>query len=158
MRRPLIAAALLSPLLFAACGPNPGELEPGLRDMLRDFGRSIIVNDKEKIISYVLPSAGQRENPVGAKDLDTAEGRERIMEGNRRWCRKTFKDAGIVEEKDLETFLQALRIGISGRDAMVTFEIAAEGRRAAEIVTFRMTLTERGWRVFDYYREMKGMR
>ncbi len=151
----LAASVLLSFLSLPGCGGNPKELEPGLRTMLQDFGKAVVTKNEDMIDVFLLPSAGQRDNPIGAKDLDNPEGRKKIVEGNRRWVRKAFKDGGILEEKDVATFLQAVQIAISNKDAMVNYEIAAEGRRAAEIVTFRCTLTDKGWRIFDYYRELK---
>ncbi len=156
MRRLAIAASvLLASLSLSGCGPNPKELEPGLRTMLHDFAKAVVTKNDEQINFYVLPQAGQTGNPVGAKDLDSAEGRKLIVEGNRRWVRKAFKDAGLTEEKDVDSFLHAIQISIAAKDAMVTYEIAAEQRRAAEIVTFRITLTDKGWRIFDMYRELK---
>lgn len=95
---------------------------------------------------------------MAAKDADTPEGREALYEANRRWIRGCFRDAGIQAEADIETFMQAIRFNIDGKNAWVTFEIAAEGRRIAEIVTFRLTHTEKGWRMFQYGREMKRSR
>lgn len=150
-----VASILLASLGLCACGQNSKELEPGLRTMLQDFAKAVVTKNDDKINSYVMPQAGQRDNPVGAKDLDDPEGRKRIIEGNRKWMRRAFKDAGILEEKDVDAFLQAVRMNIVDKNAMVTYEIAAEQRRAAEEVTFRLTLTDKGWRIFDYYREMK---
>jgi hypothetical protein len=156
MRRLAIAVSvLLGALSLSGCGPNPKELEPGLRTMLQDFAKAVVTKNDEKINMYVLAQAGQTGNPVGAKDLDDPEGRKRIIEGNRKWVRKAFKDAGLTEEKDVDVFMQAIHMNISAKDAMVTYEIAAEQRRVAETVTFRLTLTDKGWRILDYYREMK---
>jgi len=116
------------------------------------------VNDKPTIQSFILVDAGCRGNPMDAADAKTPEGRERLFEANRRWIRQTFRDAGIVADADIETFMGAIKFNIEGINAWVTFEIAAQGRRAAEIVTFRLTRSEKGWRMFEYGRAMKGMR
>jgi hypothetical protein len=126
--------------------------------MLRDLARAVVVNDKEAIQGYILPDAGMRNSPLAAKDAETPEGREKLYEANRKWIRACFRDAGIQAEKDIETFMGALKINMDGKNAWVTFEIAAEGRRVAEVVTYRLALTEKGWRMFDYSRLMKGMR
>jgi hypothetical protein len=153
MRR-LWTAALALAFALPACGPSPEELKPGLIEALQDLSTAVIRNDEDKLDTYVLARAGQHD-PVGAKDLDTPEGRARIQKGNRHWVRTAYKDAGIVSEKDIPTFMSALHIGISGIDAQVTFEIAGSGRRAAEIVTFNWTKTDKGWRMIDYFRDFK---
>jgi hypothetical protein len=162
MRRAWIAAsallAVLASVAASGCGPNPKELEPGLRTMLRDLAKAVVVNDKPTIQSYIIVDAGMRLSPMAAKDGDTPEGRERLHEANRKWIRGCFRDAGIQAEGDIEAFMGALRMSIDGVNAWVTFEIAAEGRRVAEVVTFRLTRTEKGWRMFEYGRQMKGMR
>jgi hypothetical protein len=162
MRRALVAAAaLLGSVALSACGPNASELEPGLKSAMRDLAKAIVVNDqasKDFVQNFVLVGAGQHGNPVGAKDADTPEGRERLHEANRRWLRKTFKDAGIDSEAQVEVFMQAIKYNIDGKNAWVRFEIAAEGRRVAETVNFRLSMNEKGWKVFAYSREMKGMR
>jgi len=157
MARSLFAAAALSAVLLVGCGGNKTEAEPEIRSMLRDFAQAVVTKDDARINGYILPVAGQTGSPVGAQDLNTAEGKAKIIEGNRRWVRSTFKEAGILEEKDIEVFLQATKLYISDRkNAEAKFEIAAQGRRAAEIVTLRLTKIEQGWRIADYFRDMKG--
>jgi hypothetical protein len=154
MRR-LLLAALLALSAAPGCGPNPKELEPGLRNMFKDFAKAVVAKDNDRINGYVLPRAGQTGNPVGAKDLDDPAKRLLIIEGNRVWVRKAFKDAGIVEDKDIESLMSAITINISGINARVSFEIAAEQRRAPEIVAFLLQKTEKGWVIYDFEREMK---
>jgi hypothetical protein len=156
MRSAWSAAVLLAALSVPGCGSDSKEMEPGLRVMFRDFAQAVVKKEDEKINSFVLPRAGQRDNPVGAKEIDNPEGRKLIVEGNRRWVRKAFKDAGILEEKDVESLMSALIIRISGNNARVSFEIAAEQRRAPEVVAFLLQKTpDKGWLIYDYEREMK---
>ena len=156
MARSLFAAAALSAALLAGCGGSKTEAEPEIRAMLRDFAIAVVKKDDARINGYVLPTAGQYGSPVGAKQLDTPEGKAVVIEGNRRWMRSTFKEAGILSEADIDAFMQATKLYIGDRkNAEAKFEIAAQGRRAAEIVTFRLTKTEQGWRVHDYARDMK---
>jgi hypothetical protein len=160
MRRAWIAAALLaaSSLALAACGSSSSELEPGLKAALRDLAKAVVVNDKPTIQSFIQVGAGCVGNPMDAADATTPEGRERLYEANRRWIRQTFRDAGIAEEKDIETFMGAIKFNIDGKNAWVNFEIAGVGRRTAEVVTFRLQHGEKGWTMFEYSRLMKGMR
>jgi len=161
MRRDWLAAAALSlcaAVSVAGCGPDPKELEPSLKEALRDLAKAVVVNDKPTIQKYIKDDAGMRGSPMAAKDAETPEGRDRLYESNRKWIRACFRDSGIKEEKDIETFMQAIKMSIDGKNAWVNFEIAAEGRRVAEIVTFRLTKTEKGWLMFEYGRLMKGMR
>lgn len=159
MRRAWIAVAAVAAMFAAAgCGPDPRELEPGMKAMLRDLAKAVVVNDKPTIQNLILVDAGCRGNPMDAADAKTPEGRERLIEANRRWIRQTFKDAGIAAEADVETFMGAIKFSIDGINAWVKFEIAAQGRRAAEEVVFRLTKSENGWRMFEYSRGMKGMR
>jgi hypothetical protein len=159
MRRfPLAAALYAACALLAACGPNPRELEPGLKDALRDLAKATVANDQDRIIKYFFPDSGLINDPVGAKETNTPEGREKANESNRRWIRRLFKDSGIEKEVDVDRFCQALKYDIQPPNASVFFEIAAEGRRQAEVVTIRMTRTPEGWRVFQYERELKSMR
>ncbi len=160
MRRAWLAAAVLLAATAAAagCGPSAKELEPGLKAMLRELAKAVVANDKPVIQQFILVDAGMAGSPMAAKDADTPEGREALYEANRRWIRLCFRDAGIQADADVETFMNAIRFSIDGINAWVTFEIAAEGRRAAEIVTWRLTRTEKGWRMFQYERKMKGMR
>lgn len=161
MRRAWIAAAAAAFALFAVtavpgCGADPREQEPGLKAMLRDLAKAVVANDKPTIQNFIIVTAGMRGSPMAAKDADTPEGREALFEANRRWIRLCFRDAGIQAEADVEAFMQAIRFSIEGKNARVTFEIAAAGRRLAEIVTFRLTNTEKGWRVYEYGREIKN--
>lgn len=150
------AATALSAALLPGCGGNKMEAEPAIRSMLRDFATAVVTKDDARINGYVLPTAGQYGSPVGAKQLDTPEGKATVIEGNRRWIRSTFKEAGILAETDVESFMQAIKLFIGdAKNAEAKFEIAAQGRRAAEIVTFRLTKTDQGWRIFDYDRSMK---
>ena len=158
MRRAWLAAAVLLAAALPGCGPNNKEQEPALKAMLRDLARSVVVNDKPAIQQYIIVTAGMEGSPMAAKDADTPEGRESLYEANRRWIRLCFRDAGIQAEADVENFMQAIRFSIDGKNSWVTFEIAAEGRRAAEIVTWRLTNTDKGWKIFQYGRKMKGMR
>jgi hypothetical protein len=155
MRFRLAALFLAAASWLAACGPSPTELEPDLREMLRGLAKAVVVNDKEKINFYVLTRAGQAGSPLAAQQEDTPEGREKLAEGNRRSMRKIFKDAGIVAETDIPNFLAAQKLYVNGRGAKVVFEIAGEGRRAPEVVTFTCAHTEKGWLIEDYSREMK---
>jgi hypothetical protein len=157
MARSLFAAAALSAALLVGCGGNKMEAEPEIRSMLRDFAIAVVTKNDDRINMYILPTAGQYGSPVGAKQLDTPEGKAVVVEGNRRWARSTFKEAGILEEKDIDSFMQATKLFISdAKNAEAKFEIAAQGRRVAEIVTFRLTKTDQGWRVHDYSRDIKG--
>ncbi len=169
MRRLLLAAALLSSaLLPAACGgTNPKVEEPIIRSFLRDLGRAVYSNDKEKISAFVLLTAGQRGNPVGAQQADTPEGKEKIREGNRRNLRSIFLDAGILtqealkgnpvpDEQALNRFDAAVRIHVDGKNATARFDIAGTPRRLAEVVTFQLVKAENGWRMYDYERETKN--
>lgn len=160
MRRAWLAAAavLLAAAAVAGCGPSAQEQEPGLKAALRDLAKAVVANDKPTIQKYINVTAGMAGSPMAAKDADTPEGREALYEANRRWIRLCFRDAGIQTDADVETFMQAIRFSIDGKNAWVTFEIAAEGRRAAEIVTWRLSNTDKGWLMFQYERQMKGKR
>ena len=160
MRRAWLAAAavLVAAASFAGCGPNNKEQEPAFKAMLRDLARAVVANDKPTIQQFIIVTAGMEGSPMAARDADTPEGREALYEANRRWIRLCFRDAGIQAEADIETFMNAIRFNIDGKNAWVSFEIAAEGRRAAELVTWRLTNTEKGWRIFRYERAMKKMR
>ena len=159
MRRLLLAAVVvLGPALhLAGCGgPNPTVDAPLIKDTLKDFARAVVNNDKDKIRSYILPMAGLTGNPLKAKDWDTAEGRDNIIELNRRDMRKIFKDSGILAEGDVDRFIGALRIGIgSAKGAEVRFDIAGGNGQRPWVVTFRMAKVDAGWRIHDYYREMQ---
>lgn len=169
MRRLWIAAAAAAlfpcALLLAGCGGTDPKLEePQIRAFVRELAKALIENDKEKVAAFILPMAGQAGSPVAAQDWDTPEGRERIREGNRRQLRAILLDAGIMKEADLkggfpdekalERLDQALRIGIDGKNASVWFDIAGNARRMAEVVTFRLSKVEAGWRLGDYSRDM----
>ena len=163
MRRAWIAAAATALALFAAtavpgCSADSREQEPGLKAMLRDLAKAVVANDKPTIQNYIVVTAGMAGSPMAAKDADTPEGRELLYEANRRWIRLCFRDSGIQTDADVETFMQAIRFSIDGKNAWVNFEIEGAGRRVAEIVTLRLTNTEKGWRIFEYGREMKGKR
>ena len=158
MRRAWFAAALLALVSAAGCGPDPRELEPGMKSAVRDFALAVVKNDKETMQAFMLPDAGMAGSPLAAQDANTPEGREKLHEANRRWARKCFKDAGILAEGDVETFMNAIKFSLDATSAWINFEIAAEGRRAAEVVTFRLTRTAEKWRMYSYSREMKGMR
>lgn len=170
MRRLLLAAALLPvAVLAASCGgTNPKVEEPVIRNFLRDLGRAVYSNDKDKLAGYVLLTAGQRGNPVGAKDAETPDGRERIREGNRRSLRSIYLDAGILtpeaakeskagsvvaDEKALDRFDGAVRIRVDGKNATARFDIAGSPKRLAEVVTFHLVKSDTGWRLYDYERE-----
>jgi hypothetical protein len=155
MRFRLAALVLAAASCLAACGPSATELEPDLKEMLRGLAKAVVVNDKEKISFYVLNRAGQAGSPMAAQQENTPEGRAILAEGNRRSMRKIFKDAGILAETDIPNFLAAQKLYINGKNAKVVFEIAGEGRRAPEVVTFSCTHTEKGWLMDDYSREMK---
>jgi hypothetical protein len=154
MRR-LLLTALLALSAVPGCGPDPKQLEPEVRNDFKNFAKAVVAKDDDRINAFVLPRAGQRDNPVGAKDIDNPEGRKAIVEGNRRWVRKAFKDAGIVADSDIENLMSAIHVNISGVNARVSFEIAAEQRRAPEVVAFLLQKTEKGWICYDYEREMK---
>ena len=148
-----LAAAAVA--LLPGCGPDPSEQAPAVRNMLREFSLAVVKKDDEKILSFVLPMAGQGDNPVGAQGWNTPEGKAAILEGNRRQLRAIYRDAGILKEEDVDRFLSAVRLGFAGAESCdVTFEIAAEGRRNAERVTFRLARREEGWRIHDYFRDM----
>jgi hypothetical protein len=156
MRRLLLALAV--PLFLLGCGggPNPSMDLPLIKDMMRDFAGAVVANDKDKIRSYILPNAGLTGSPLKAKDWDKPEGRESIMEGNRRDMRRLFKDSGIEKDQDVDRFLGALRMTVAdAKNGTVYFDIAASQGHRAEKVTFRLVKTEKGWRILDYYREMQ---
>ena len=159
MRRLLLAAAaaaLAPALLLAGCGgPNPTIDAPLIKDTLKEFARAVVNNDKDKIHSYILPMAGLTGSPLKAKEWDKPEGREKIIEGNRRDMRKIFKDSGILAEGDVDRFIAALRITlVSAKGAEVRFDIAGGNGRRPELVSFRLSKMDNGWRIFDYSREM----
>ena len=148
-----LAAALAG--LLPGCGGNPSEQAPAVRNMLREFSMAVVNNEKDRILAFVLPMAGQGGNPIGAKEWETPEGREKILEGNRRMLRSIYKDAGILKEGDVDRLLAAVRLGFANaQNCDVTFEIAGEGRRDAELVTIRLTRREEGWRIHDFYRDV----
>ena len=166
MRRLLLAAAILPAALFASScgGTNPKVEEPVIRNFLRDLGRAVYSNDKDKLANLVLLTAGQRGNPVGAKDAETPDGRERIREGNRRSLRSIYLDAGILtqetlkgnpvpDEKALDRFDGAVRIRVDGKNATARFDIAGSPKRLAEVVIFHLVKSDTGWRLYDYERE-----
>lgn len=151
----LMGVAAVAAALLPGCGGDPSVEAPAVRTMLREFSFAVVRKDDEKILSYVLPMAGQGDNPVGAKGWDDPAGRAAIKEGNRRQLRAIYKDAGILKEEDVDRFLSAVRLGFAGSEACdVTFEIAGEGRRDSEKVTLRLVRREEGWRIHDYFRDM----
>ena len=169
MRRLLIAAAALlsSAFLLAACGgTNPAIEEPVIRATIKDLARNLWSNDKDKVAAVVLTRAGQGSNPLGAQQANTAEGRKEINEGNRRNLRAILRDAGIMSDADLkgtvvdETAISrldsALKVHIQDVNALVTFEIAGTGIRAAELVTFKLQKSGQKWLMYDFEREMKA--
>ena len=161
------AAALLAlAFLLPACGGVDPKVEvPIIRQFVRDLARALIQNEKDKVSAFILPMAGQSGNPIGAQQWDTPEGREEIREGNRRQLRKLLVDAGIMTEEQLKTGMvdeagverldKAIRLFIDGKNARGIFEIAAGPRRMAEDVTFLFAKTDNGWRLADFYRDMK---
>ncbi|HEU4394567.1 MAG TPA: hypothetical protein VFS92_03315, partial [Planctomycetota bacterium] len=151
----LLGLAAAAAALLTGCGGDPSVEAPAVRTMLREFSFAVVKNEKEKIISYFLPMAGQGDNPVGAKGWDTPDGRAEILEGNRRNIRSIYKDAGILKEEDVDRFLAAVRLGFASSESCdVTFEIAGEGRRDSAKVTLRLSRREEGWRIHDYFRDM----
>jgi len=168
LRRPALAAAALAAasLLLPACGGvDPKVEEPLVREFVRTFARALIQNDKEKIAAFILPMAGQGNNPLGAQEWDNPEGREKIKEGNRRQLRQLLLDAGVmtqeqlkngmVDETKVEALDKALRVWVDGKNARGTFEIAGGPRRMTEDVTFLFAKTEQGWSLADYSREIR---
>jgi ketosteroid isomerase-like protein len=152
---PAFALAALGSAILAACGADPAEQLPAVRDMLRDLARATIANDFDRIISHVVGPAGQGDNPIGAKEWETPEGKKNIQEGNKRQIRAMFKDAGIVSEGDIDRFLQAVKVSFGdAKNCQAIFFIAPEGRRAGEKVTLRLTKTEQGWKIYDYFRDI----
>jgi hypothetical protein len=158
MRRAWIAAALLALVSAAGCGADPRELEPGMKAAVREYALAAVRKDKEAIKAFILPDAGMAGSPLAAQDANTPEGRERLHDANVRWTLRVFKDSGILSEADVENFMNAIKFSLDATSAWINFEIAAEGRRAAEVVTFRLTRTQEKWRMYSYSREMKGMR
>ena len=75
-----LAAAAVA--LLPGCGPDPTEQAPAVRNMLREFSLAVVKKDDEKILSFVLPMAGQGDNPVGAQGWNTPEGKAAILEGS----------------------------------------------------------------------------
>jgi hypothetical protein len=152
---PAFALVALASALLPACGGDPRDQEPGVKDMLRSLARDTVKNDEEAIIGHVVGPAGQGANPVGAKEWETPEGRQKIQLGQKRMIRSMFKDAGIVQEADVDRFLRACKIGFAdSKNCDVSFEIAGEGRRKAVKCTLRLTRTEQGWKIHDYYRDL----
>ena len=169
MRRLLLATAALVPVaaLPSGCGgTNPRVEEPLVRTFLKDLNRALITDDKEKVARMVLPTAGQRGNPVGASgDKDT------INDGNRRLLRQLLLDCGVMKPTDLKLkasaipdepaltrFDEALHISIVDMNARASFEIAGEGRRRGEQVILSLVKDPKDgtWRMYDYEREMKA--
>jgi len=158
MRRTWLAVAALALFAASGCGVDPAELEPGMKSYLRDLAMAVVKKDEAAINAAVLTGAGSWANPVGAADENTPEGREALQVANSRWIRRCFKDAGIVEEKDVETFMQAIKFGITSTSAWVRFEIAANNKRAAEVVSFDLSRKDNRWFMVRYGRELAGMR
>ena len=161
-----VAALLAVAILVPACGGvDPRVEEPVVRSFVRDLARALIQNDKEKVAAFILPMAGQGNNPLGAQEWDNPEGREKIRDGNRRQLRQLLLDAGVIKEEQLKTGIvdeagvtrldQAMKIYIDGKNARGTFELAAGPHRMAEDVTWLFAKTEQGWRLADYDRQMK---
>jgi hypothetical protein len=151
----VLAAAALSAALLAACGGNPKEQEPAVRDMLRDLARASVNRDTERILGHVVGPAGQGDNPIGAKEWDTPEGKKNIQEGNKRQINGMFKDSGITQEADVDKYLAAVKIIFADtKNCEVVWFIAPEGRRKGEKCTFRVTRTETGWKIYDYFRDL----
>lgn len=152
---PAVAVAALASAILPACGGSPREQEPAVRDMLRSLARDTVKNDEEAIIGHIVGPAGQGDNPVGAKEWDTPEGKKNIQIGNKRQIRSMFKDAGIVQEADVDRFLGAIKIAFAdSKNCEVLWFIAPEGRRVGEKITLRLTRTEQGWKIYDYYRDL----
>lgn len=147
------AALLGGALLLAACGgTNPAVEEPLVKEFVRELARALVQNEKDRIASYILPNAGQGNNPIGAQEWDNPEGREKIKEGNRRQLRKTLLDAGIMSEEQLKTgvvdeakidrLIQALRVHVDGVNAIGRFDIAGGPGRLPEVVTWKFIKTD----------------
>jgi len=152
---PAFAVAVLGAALLPSCGGDPTEQLPAVRDMLRDLARATIANDYDRIVGYTVGPAGSTGNPIGAKDWETPEGRKNIQDGIKRQIRAMFKDAGIVTEADVDRFLQAVKVSFGDvKNCEAIFFIAPEGRRAGEKVTLRLTKTDQGWKIYDYFRDI----
>lgn len=163
------AAILATSFALAGCGGTDPRLEePRIRNLMRDLNRALYSNDKEKVKTFVLSTAGQGNNPVGAKDADTPEGRDHIQDGNRRNLRQILVDAGIMkpadlkgnpvpDERALDRFDSALRIVVQDTNATGKIDIEPVGTgKRAEVVTFKFVKSESGWHVYDFEREMKA--
>jgi hypothetical protein len=163
MRALVLAAAVL---LSACGGTNPKVEEPLIRATVRDLGRALFADDADKCAAIVLLRAGQGNNPVGAAQADTPEGRDAINKGNRRNLRGFLADAGIISpaelkakglpnEAALDRLDQALRVQVNGVNALVTFEIAGvPGKKFPELVSFKFQKSEGRWLMYDYEKEL----